>query len=73
MTSASTSTFLFSVPTSAYPLAFPEALASWAISPVWACGWLPAPFSENVKRVTLLRTSISRDVRTVLYAGSLGE
>ena len=31
------------MPTSAYPLAFPKALASWAISPVWACGWLPAP------------------------------
>ena len=25
---------------------------------------------ESVKRVTLFRTSISRDVRTVLYAGS---
>ena len=39
---------------------------SWAISPVWACGWLPAPLPESVKRVTLFRLSISRDFRTVL-------
>jgi len=62
--------FPYTLPTSAYPSAFPKAFASWAISPVWACGWLPAPLLENVKRVTLFRTSISRDVRTVLYAGS---
>ena len=43
---------------------------SWAISPVWASGWLPAPLPESVKRVTLFRLSISRDFRTVLYAGS---
>jgi hypothetical protein len=28
---------------------------------------------ESVKRVTLFRTSILRDVRTVLYAGSQSE
>ena len=61
---------LSAVEGSAYLSAFPKALASWVILPVWVCGWLPAPLLENVKRVTLFRTSISRDVRTVLYAES---
>ena len=47
------------------------ALASWAIPPIDAYGWFPAPaLLESHRWVTPFRVSIFRDFRTMLYAGS---
>src|SRR5947209_4841693 len=67
------STFHATVPASAYPPAFPAALASQAILPACPCGWhllRGSTTTESSTPVTSFLLTVLRDRRTTLSAGA---
>jgi hypothetical protein len=59
-------------PTSAYPLAFPKAFASWSIPPICCLRLAPTQFPESKQRVTSFRITVIKSLGRCFLPGLMG-